>query len=212
MSRPPEISYAGGNRLCDQDVAMRNHCVASSSDRRRPVGLAAGPESKESPANMRPLSRWQNIQVDTQSWGRLDKFSEGDLKQLQELFDTTWWAADRTEEELRRVVAETDIVCGLTDPRNGRLVAFARVLTDFAAIALLLDVVVIPHLRGQGLGEALMDAVLSEPRLQGVRSIELVCQPDLVDFYQRWGFTTEVGRSLLMRRTEDPTLRSVSNA
>ncbi|WP_329475594.1 GNAT family N-acetyltransferase [Kribbella sp. NBC_01484] len=60
--------------------------------------------------------------------------------------------------------------------------------------------------RGAGLGAALMDAVVSHPRLADVRSIELVCQPELVPFYRRWGFTDEVGRSLLMRRTADARL------
>ena len=30
--------------------------------------------------------------------------------------------------------------------------------------------------------------------------IELVCQPELIDFYRRWGFTDHVGASRLMRR------------
>ncbi|NEA33736.1 hypothetical protein G3I17_18985 [Streptomyces sp. SID13031] len=55
-----------------------------------------------------------------------------------------------------------------------------------------------------------MDAVVQHPRLAGVRSIELVCRPDLVAFYRRWGFTDKVGRSGLMRRTTDPRLTSES--
>ncbi|MEV0808960.1 hypothetical protein [Micromonospora sp. NPDC050200] len=39
-----------------------------------------------------------------------------------------------------------------------------------------------------------------------MRSFELVCQPDLMPFYWRWGFTEQVGHSGLMRRTADPRL------
>ncbi|MEO3925750.1 hypothetical protein ABGB07_18040 [Micromonosporaceae bacterium B7E4] len=39
-----------------------------------------------------------------------------------------------------------------------------------------------------------------------MRSVELVCQPDLMPFYRRWDFTEQVGRSRLMRRTSDPLL------
>jgi hypothetical protein len=46
-----------------------------------------------------------------------------------------------------------------------------------------------------------MDAIVAHPRVAVVDSVELVCQPDLVDFYRRWGFTDDVGRSLLMRRS-----------
>ncbi len=45
----------------------------------------------------------------------------------------------------------------------------------------------------------LIDAIVKHPRLADVRSVELVCQPDMVPFY-RWGFTDEVGGSRLMRR------------
>jgi predicted N-acetyltransferase YhbS len=69
---------------------------------------------------------------------------------------------------------------------------------------MLLDVIVDPRYRGTGLGRALMDAVLAHPRVSGVQSVELVCQPDLIAFYEKWGFTDDVGTSLLMRR-RDPT-------
>jgi hypothetical protein len=52
----------------------------------------------------------------------------------------------------------------------------------------------------------LLDAVVGHPHLAEVRSIELVCQPGLVPFYRRWGFTDRAGQSGLMRRTEDPLL------
>lgn len=34
--------------------------------------------------------------------------------------------------------------------------------------------------------------------------------PDLMPFYRRWGFTDQVGRSRLMRRTSDPRLTNKS--
>src|SRR4029078_11562124 len=79
----------------------------------------------------------------------------------------------------------------------------SRVLTDFVYEALILDVIVDEDLRGTGLGAALMDAIVNHPRLASVRTFELACQPELVAFYSRWGFTDKVGRSRLMRRTSD---------
>jgi predicted GNAT family N-acyltransferase len=73
-------------------------------------------------------------------------------------------------------------------------------------VALVLDVVVAPEFRGAGYGAVLLDAVVQNPQLSQVRSIELVCQPELVPFYSRWGFTDQVGDSLLMRRSTDPSL------
>jgi hypothetical protein len=46
--------------------------------------------------------------------------------------------------------------------------------------------------------------------LRDVASIELVCQPELMPFYRRWGFSEQVGRSRLMRRTSDAVLVSAA--
>jgi GNAT superfamily N-acetyltransferase len=131
--------------------------------------------------------------------------TERQVPELVELFAGTWWAADRGPADVRRMLAGSDLVVTLTGGDRW-LLGFARVLTDFAYVALVLDVVVAPAARGSGLGAALLDAVVGHPRLAGVRSMELVRQPELIDFYRRWGFTERVGRSRLMRRTADPLL------
>ncbi|GAA3550019.1 GNAT family N-acetyltransferase [Kribbella ginsengisoli] len=132
------------------------------------------------------------------------------IPQLMDLFGSAWWTADRTPDDLSQMLRESDLVLALIHQPTDRLVAFTRVLTDYTYLAMLLDVVVADAFRGSGLGAALMDAVIQHPRLTGVQSIELVCQPDLVPFYNRWGFTTEVGNSHLMRRTTNPRLTSRS--
>ena len=100
------------------------------------------------------------------------------------------------------MLAGSDLVFAVVDPDTDRLAAFARVLTDDTYLALVLDVVVSPDRRADGLGRLLMDAIVAHPRVAAAESVELVCQPELVDFYRRWGFTDAVGRSLLMRRTQ----------
>ena len=79
-------------------------------------------------------------------------------------------------------------------------------LTDRTCFAMIFDVIVTPERRGTGLGAELMTRVPARPELHDVRSIELVCQPDLTGFYEPFGFRTDVGTSLLMRRTSDPRL------
>ncbi|MFI5693207.1 hypothetical protein ACIA58_15275 [Kribbella sp. NPDC051586] len=44
--------------------------------------------------------------------------------------------------------------------------------------------------------------------LAAVRSLELVCQPELIPFYRRWAFSDQVGASTLMRRSTDTRLIS----
>ena len=77
-------------------------------------------------------------------------------------------------------------------------VGFARVLTDWHYRAYVYDVIVATDWRDRGLGRELLDALME--RLHAVESIELSCQPEMIPFYRRWGFTDEFGGSLLMRR------------
>jgi GNAT superfamily N-acetyltransferase len=122
------------------------------------------------------------------------------LHQLMRLYASAWWAADRQPEQVWAMLAATDVVIALVHRPTGRLLGLARVLTDFVYQALVVDVIVDAAERGSGLGARLLDAVVDHPRLRGVRSVELVCRPELVPFYQRWGFTDDVGGSLVMRR------------
>src|SRR5262245_23615788 len=52
-------------------------------------------------------------------------------------------------------------------------VAFARVISDYATFANLVDVFVVPEHRGKGYSRALMSAVLAHPQLQGLRRFTL---------------------------------------
>ncbi|NUT05579.1 MAG: GNAT family N-acetyltransferase [Hamadaea sp.] len=133
------------------------------------------------------------------------------IPQLAALYAETWWAGDRTETEIAGLVRGSDLVVGLVRRADDRLVGFCRVLTDWAYVALIFDVVVAGDVRGQGLGDRLLGEVVARPELSAVRSLELVCRPDLVGFYRRWGFTDEVGGSRLMRRTTDPRLGAVGD-
>lgn len=126
------------------------------------------------------------------------------VPELTGLMRTAWWMSDRTPADVERLLANSDLAFAVLD--DDKLVGFARVLTDYTYVALMLDVIVDESHRGTGVGAVLLDAVVDHPALADVRSLELVCQPDLVPFYRRWGFTDQVGSSRLMRRTADARL------
>ena len=67
-------------------------------------------------------------------------------------------------------------------------VGFARVVTDKATFGYLADVYVLQAHRGQGLGRALMDAVVAHPELQGLRRFMLATR-DAHGLYAQYGFT-----------------------
>jgi GNAT superfamily N-acetyltransferase len=136
----------------------------------------------------------------------VSRLSDEHMADLVTLYHGEWWTRTRTPEDVAAVCENSDLIIGLVHEPDGRLVGFGRVLTDWRFVAVVLDVIVAAELRLQGLGRALMEHLVSHPRLREVRSIELVCQPELFEFYEKWGFTRRVGRSTLMRRTGEATL------
>jgi ribosomal protein S18 acetylase RimI-like enzyme len=137
----------------------------------------------------------------------LDDLDADRRDQLMALFRTAWWTRTRGSFDVERILQRSAVAVGLVDQTSDRLVGFARAITDGTFLAVVLDVIVDPSHRGRGLGAQLMDELLKRPELADVESIELVCQPELVGFYRRWGFTDQVGRSLLMRLTKSRLLR-----
>ena len=134
----------------------------------------------------------------------LDRIDGDRVAELLQLYRSAWWASERTAAEVSSMLRHCDLLTGLVDEATDQLVAFARVLTDHTYFAMIFDVIVTPEWRGTGLGRELMECVLAREELAGVQSVELVCQPDLVGFYEQFGFSGDVGTSLLMRRTFDP--------
>ena len=130
------------------------------------------------------------------------------LPQLMDVFASGWWTKGRLLADVQAMLDGSDLVFTVLDRSSDRLVGFARVLTDFKYLAMILDVIVAEDFRQAGLGAMLLDAVVNHPRLKHVHSVELVCQPALTPFYKRFGFTDRVGTSRLMRRTLDSALLS----
>jgi len=121
------------------------------------------------------------------------------IVRLHALYQNEWWTRGRELEDIRQMLAHSYCVFALEDARTSELVAFARVLTDRTYKVLIFDVIVAPSCRDHGLGRLLMEAILGHPDLAQVRHFELYCLPELAAFYERWGFTTDVGGVQLMR-------------
>ena len=82
---------------------------------------------------------------------------------------------------------------------DGRQIGFARVITDFATFANLVDVFVVPEYRGHGYGKQLVAAVLRHPSLQRLRRFTLATT-DAQGLYERFGFTAPRNPETLMER------------
>jgi predicted GNAT family N-acyltransferase len=129
----------------------------------------------------------------------IESLSESQIRELHALFQGEWWTKGRSLDDVRDMLEHTSVVVALED-EAGRLAAFARVLTDRVYRAYLYDVIVRSDLRDTGLGARLVHAVIDHPALARVQHIELGCKPELVPFYERFGFRADLGGSLVMRR------------
>jgi predicted GNAT family N-acyltransferase len=107
---------------------------------------------------------------------------------LMELYRHEWWTNARRDETVARMLQHTDLVVGVCADPGGQLVGFARVLTDRTFKALIFDVIVSEAYRNAGLGRRLIQYVLDHPMLAQVAHIELYCRPELIPFYEQWGF------------------------
>lgn len=107
---------------------------------------------------------------------------------LMQMYRGEWWSSSRTVDDVRTMLANTTTVIGLEDAGSGRLLAFARVVSDLVYCGTLLDVIVCTDVRGRGHGGLLMRSIIDHPDLQRLRTLNLKCRDDKVAFYARWGF------------------------
>lgn len=106
------------------------------------------------------------------------------------------WARDIPLAVLQRSIANSLCFGGFL---QGGQVAFARVVSDYATVAYLGDVFVLPEHQGKGYGKAMMDAVMAHPDLHGLRRFSLATS-DAHGLYARYGFTPPLAPQSLMER------------
>jgi GNAT superfamily N-acetyltransferase len=77
------------------------------------------------------------------------------------LLQEAYWARWRSEDDIRAQLDAAWRVVNVIDTITGVQVGFARVTSDGISMAYLADLFVHPDFRGQGIGKAIMAAVLS---------------------------------------------------
>ena len=115
--------------------------------------------------------------------------NEGQIADLCQMYQQEWWSKGRQQADVEKMLEHSDLIIALCHPQSLQLVAFARILTDFVYRGIILDVIVASAYRGKGLGRNLLEAITNHPQLQQVETLILFCQPEMVGFYQKWGFT-----------------------
>ena len=126
------------------------------------------------------------------------ELNEEQVNDLHELYQREWWTKGRSLAETKQCVEGSQISIGVVDAA-GSLQGFSRVLTDYTFKALIFDVIVSEQHRGTGLGDKLMELIMNHEQLRRIKHFELYCLPELFGFYEKFGFSSDVGDVKLMR-------------
>lgn len=112
------------------------------------------------------------------------------LDKLHALLKTSYWANKRDLDTIKCSIEHSECFC-LFDGDNQ--IGFARVVTDFASVAYIADVIVNDQYRANGLGKWLVEVVVNDPRWKSI--FKLLATDDAHTLYERFGF---VQSSMLM--------------
>lgn len=123
-----------------------------------------------------------------------------DLDKVLQLLRGSYWAAHRTRAEVAATVASS-LCFGAYLTSGCEQVGFARVVTDYADFAWLADVIVADDRRGNGIGKALVHAVVNHPKLRSLRRFMLATH-DAHRLYERYGFTPLALPEIWMERVQ----------
>jgi GNAT superfamily N-acetyltransferase len=119
-----------------------------------------------------------------------------DLRMVAGFLSSSYWATRIPFDTVARSVANS-LCFNLLDEQ--RQIGFARVISDYATVAYLGDVFILPSHRGRGLSKWLMECVVSHPELQGLRRW-LLATRDAHELYRQYGFEPLGNPQLFMER------------
>jgi GNAT superfamily N-acetyltransferase len=115
-------------------------------------------------------------------------------RQLEGFF--VGWPHPPSPETHLRLLRGSDYVVLAIAVETGQVVGFVTALTDGVLSGFIPLLEVLPAFQGQGIGQGLMTRMLD--RLGHLPNVDLLCDPDVVPFYERFGMKPAVG--MILRR------------
>lgn len=101
------------------------------------------------------------------------------------LSEDSYWAKERSRETILRSIENS--LCFGVYSQEKKQIGFARVVSDFAIFAWIMDVFIIDEYRKKGLGKLLITNIMNHPSLQGLNRWGLNTK-DAHGLYSQFGF------------------------
>ena len=119
----------------------------------------------------------------------------------QFLSQQSYWAKGRSIEVVRKSI-NNSLCFGVF--LGNEQVGFARVVTDYAVFAWIMDVFVLERFRKNGVGKMLLDAIMKHPELTQLQRWGLATE-DAHGLYERYGFRIVSRPETFMERVSKPS-------
>jgi GNAT superfamily N-acetyltransferase len=107
------------------------------------------------------------------------------------------WPARPSPERHLEILRGSDHVVVARDGEDGRVVGFVNAISDGVLSAFIPLLEVLPEHQGRGIGTELVRRLLAE--LEDFHMVDLVCDPELEPFYERFGMMRLSGMALRRR-------------
>jgi len=122
--------------------------------------------------------------------------SKLNITAIKLLLEQSYWANERTGETILKSI-ENSICYGVY--KKEELVGFGRVVTDYATVYWICDIIIDVKHRGNGLGKRLMKSIMDTKELEGLMGI--LATKDAHGLYEQFGFMKEPNKFLFRKRT-----------
>ena len=123
------------------------------------------------------------------------KPTNGLLKLQAFLNENAFWAKGRNKEQLCKMLLNSTVVVSLWN--NNQLIGFGRATSDLVFRAVLWDVVIASDHQGLGMGKLIIEAILTNKKINSVENIYLMTT-NSSEFYKQLGFKINSKQSLLI--------------
>ena len=104
------------------------------------------------------------------------------------LFWSTGWNAVHNLDKAALEKAISNSTFAVSAYSDGKLVGFARAVSDKVMYATVYDVIVLPEFQKQGIGYHLVDNITKQCKEAGVNSVHLFAADGTEPFYKRLGY------------------------
>lgn len=110
-----------------------------------------------------------------------------DQEKIWQLLKNCFWSKNIPLAYVARFI-NYSLCFGIYEENSNLLMGFGRVISDYTTYAYVCDIVIAEEYRTCGIGNALINQIMSHPELQGLKTWSLRTTEEARKLYQNYGF------------------------